>query len=486
MLQSVSELSQHAFVVVLTDDDGFEERVALARAGAIGVVPRSQGAHLVISFLWEVLARRSTEPSLVLASNLGPGLLDLLSGSLAGSNCHLDIRPDASTFWEALEEHGADLAILGSDGADLNGPDLCRVIRSHPRWHQLPIVLIDHKGAAGLVDAIDAGADDHLSARIAGRSLTARLEHHLYRGRLTQEACEVDPLTGTGNRIATERSLDRHLRLAARQEQPFSLAFISVDQLEVMRAEEGNAVCDVVLRRLGTRLRDQFGDQDVVGRWADEGFAVGIFGVERDRACEQITRVLQGFAQEEVLTTSGRHATYTLSAGVASSPADGSSLAALQRLGETALQRAQLVGNCVMAVGERSIDQPATIFDVVLVEDDDSVADVIEYALGLRHYSFTRFSDGAEAARALGEGQVKGQIVLLDIGLPSLDGFGVLQVMRDNGILESTRVIMLTARSSEAEMLRALGLGALEHITKPFSIPILLGRLGQTRLRGAA
>jgi DNA-binding response OmpR family regulator len=139
-----------------------------------------------------------------------------------------------------------------------------------------------------------------------------------------------------------------------------------------------------------------------------------------------------------------------------------------------------------MAVGERSIDQPATIFDVVLVEDDDSVADVIEYALGLRHYSFTRFSDGAEAARALGEGQVKGQIVLLDIGLPSLDGFGVLQVMRDNGILESTRVIMLTARSSEAEMLRALGLGALEHITKPFSIPILLGRLGQTRLRGAA
>ncbi len=58
--------------------------------------------------------------------------------------------------------------------------------------------------------------------------------------------------------------------------------------------------------------------------------------------------------------------------------------------------------------------------------------------------------------------------------------------MRRQGILDETRVIMLTARSSEAEMLRALGLGATEHITKPFSIPVLLGRLDQTRFRTVA
>jgi DNA-binding response OmpR family regulator len=74
-------------------------------------------------------------------------------------------------------------------------------------------------------------------------------------------------------------------------------------------------------------------------------------------------------------------------------------------------------------------------------------------------------------------------VVLLDVGLPSLDGFGVLQVMRDQGALDETRVIMLTARSSEAEMLRALGLGAMEPITKPFSVPVLLGRLDQTLSR---
>lgn len=87
-----------------------------------------------------------------------------------------------------------------------------------------------------------------------------------------------------------------------------------------------------------------------------------------------------------------------------------------------------------MSAGERPIGQPQSVFDVVLIEDDDSVADVVEYAVGLQHYDFLRFNDGAEAARALGEGRVKGHIVLLDIGLPSLDGFGVLQVLRDRGI----------------------------------------------------
>jgi DNA-binding response OmpR family regulator len=150
---------------------------------------------------------------------------------------------------------------------------------------------------------------------------------------------------------------------------------------------------------------------------------------------------------------------------------------------ETALRRAAAGKNAVVVAGERPTVGGGNPVDVVLVEDDDSVADVIEHALGLRNFEYLRFSDGAEAAKALGEGNVKARVVLLDIGLPSLDGFGVLEVLNHQGVLEGTRVIMLTARSSEAEMLRALGLGAMEHIAKPFSIPVLLGRLDRERAR---
>jgi len=261
---------------------------------------------------------------------------------------------------------------------------------------------------------------------------------------------------------------------------------VTVDQFDQIRETEGNAMGDVVLRRLGELLRGALRGEDVVGRWTHDGYAVGAYRCSGEQASARLADVLERFGAELFPATSGKLAHNSFSAGVASTPTDGSSLASLERLAETALKRAVTGQKPVVIAGERPVPGATDLVDVVLVEDDDSVADVIEHALGLRQYEFVRFSDGAEAARALGEGHVKGRIVLLDVGLPSLDGFGVLKVLRIQGVLDETRVIMLTARSSEAEMLRALGLGATEHITKPFSVPILLGRLDQTLSRSTS
>ena len=76
-----------------------------------------------------------------------------------------------------------------------------------------------------------------------------------------------------------------------------------------------------------------------------------------------------------------------------------------------------------------------TSVDVLVVEDDDSVADVIEYALGLRGLQIKRIVNGIEASSALCEGNLRTRLVLLDVGLPGLDGFGVLARLRDSGFL---------------------------------------------------
>jgi diguanylate cyclase (GGDEF)-like protein len=339
--------------------------------------------------------------------------------------------------------------------------------------------MVGKRGSVDLDSALAAGADDCLSVDISPRDLGARLNNHLVRGRSVLNRSDTDPTTETGNRPATERSLDRLFGLAAEKGQSFALALITVDHFDQIREAEGNASGDAVLRRLGAQLVGAFSGSDVVGRWTGDGFAVGILETEKAEASEQVTHLLRALSAEGILTTSGQRAFYTFSAGVAGSPADGTSLSSLERICETALRRAKSGENSVLVSGERAPDEARKVVDVVLVEDDDSVADVIENALTLRHHTFARFSDGAEAAKELGEKRVKGRTVLLDVGLPSLDGFGVLQVLRSHGVLDETRVVMLTARSSEAEMLRALGLGAIEHITKPFSVPFLLGRLDQ-------
>jgi len=486
LLRSVSELADKVLIIVLTDCQSFEERLALARAGASGIFPRSQGSPQLISFLAEALTQQVPAHSAILAMSAHAGLVTTLSDALSEPDGRLEIQADPLEFWHALEERGADLVIVGFEGPQVSGPDICRMVRGHPRWNRLPVIVIGEHDPRYIQEAMAAGADDYLHTNVSSHDLGIRIRHHLESARLAQSRSDTDPLTGTDNRAAAERSLDQLLRLASRLDEPFALALTAVDHLDVIRETEGSAMADVVLRRLGARLQVEFPGENVVGRWTHDGFVVGIYGVTGEAACERIADVLRAFSGEDFPTTSGKLARYTFNAGVASFPADGSSLSSLQRLSETALRRAKTSQKNILITGERPPDGTPDVVDVVLVEDDDTVADVIEYALGLRDYSFLRFSDGAEAARALGEGLVKAQVVLLDVGLPSLDGFGVLQILRSQGILESTRVIMLTARSSEAEMLRALGLGATEHVTKPFSIPVLLGRLDQTRARASA
>jgi diguanylate cyclase (GGDEF)-like protein len=435
----------------------------------------------VISLLSEALARQHHAQSTVRACNTNAAIAELLKGALHGPDEHLELHASAEGLWDELDEYGGDLLVVGFDGPVLSGPELCRMVRAHTRWHRLPIVIVGDDHPSHLAEAMASGADDYVSADISSLELEIWLHTALRDRRIADTRSDVDPVTGTENRVALDRSLDRVFRRSMQDGEPFSLALVGIDQFEQMRSTEGSAVGDGALRRLGTRLTSSVPDGSAVGRWSDSTFAVGIYGALSQDAAGWIDGAIRALSAEGIPTTSGTLSHCTYSAGITSAPIDGSSFPSLERMCETALLRATAGEDSVVISGNRPGEGSEHVVDVVLVEDDDSVADVIEHALGLHQYGFLRFSDGAEAASALGDGRVKARVVLLDVGLPSLDGFGVLNVLRSKGLLGATRVIMLTARSSEAEMLRALGLGAMEHITKPFSIPVLLGRLDQTR-----
>ena len=62
-------------------------------------------------------------------------------------------------------------------------------------------------------------------------------------------------------------------------------------------------------------------------------------------------------------------------------------------------------------------------------------------------------------------------------GLPGLDGLSVLRHLGRLGKLETSRVVMLTVRTNEHEVIEALDLGAFDHVAKPFSLPVLVHRV---------
>ncbi|KQQ07846.1 response regulator transcription factor [Rathayibacter sp. Leaf296] len=118
---------------------------------------------------------------------------------------------------------------------------------------------------------------------------------------------------------------------------------------------------------------------------------------------------------------------------------------------------------------------------ILIAEDEERIAAFVEKGLRSAGYTTTRATRGDDALAYLRSGGF--DLVLLDVGLPGMDGFAVLRALRAEG--ESLPVIMLTARSSVTDTVEGLDLGANDYLAKPFRFDELLARI-RLRLRESA
>ena len=110
---------------------------------------------------------------------------------------------------------------------------------------------------------------------------------------------------------------------------------------------------------------------------------------------------------------------------------------------------------------------------ILIVEDNADLAAGIEYNLGLEGYETRIADDGRRALTVAAEWTP--DVILLDLMLPELDGYQVLQALRGRG--DTTPVVILTARAEEADKVRGFRLDADQYVTKPFGVLELLERI---------
>ncbi|WP_240422013.1 response regulator transcription factor [Paenibacillus periandrae] len=109
---------------------------------------------------------------------------------------------------------------------------------------------------------------------------------------------------------------------------------------------------------------------------------------------------------------------------------------------------------------------------ILIVEDDQSIANLQKDYLELSGYSVKIVNSGSEGLAAL-EGK-EFELVILDIMLPDTDGFEVLRTIREQ---DDIPVLLVSARAEEIYKINGLGLGADDYITKPFSSGELVARV---------
>ncbi|GAA1958418.1 response regulator transcription factor [Microbacterium deminutum] len=115
---------------------------------------------------------------------------------------------------------------------------------------------------------------------------------------------------------------------------------------------------------------------------------------------------------------------------------------------------------------------------ILIVEDEPRIAAFVSRGLESADYATEIVDDGADGLERVMSGEF--DLVLLDVGLPTMDGFEVLRELRARG--SAIPVIMLTARSSTRDTVEGLDGGANDYVPKPFTFEELLARI-RSRLR---
>ena len=112
---------------------------------------------------------------------------------------------------------------------------------------------------------------------------------------------------------------------------------------------------------------------------------------------------------------------------------------------------------------------------IYFIEDDPNIRELVVYTLNTTGENAVGFEKPSDFYVALNEKLPK--LILLDIMLPEEDGLKILKKIRQNKITENIPVIMITAKSSEIDKIKAFDLGADDYVPKPFGIMELMARI---------
>ncbi len=248
-------------------------------------------------------------------------------------------------IFDLLEQFDPDVVLLAVSFPDLSGLDVCRMLRTSPRWSDLPVLMVsEHYGPRSRIAAYKAGADDVLSKPLLREELMARLRVRIDRIRLTRERADRDFLTGLLTRRAFMERISQRLAEARRNGRPMTLCIVDLDHFKLVNDTHGHAAGDQVLAQLGRLMTERFRVEDLRCRWGGEEFAIAFVDEDLRTARSVLQRVLDEFAEVEFGLDDSRAFHVTFSGGLAEFGRDGQKFDELVRVADERLYQSKDAG----------------------------------------------------------------------------------------------------------------------------------------------
>lgn len=179
--QQLAQLAQQAAIplFVIIDHPNLEMRLQMVHQGANQILERSEAPDQLVKTAIEALKAKTRMAKIAIVDD-EPQLLAVLQTGLEAWGFQVTPLESASCLWASLEHEPPDALVLDIEMPDINGIELCQVLRADPRWQGLPILFLTvHRDAQVRERAFLAGADDFIDKSVATAELATRILNRL-------------------------------------------------------------------------------------------------------------------------------------------------------------------------------------------------------------------------------------------------------------------------------------------------------------------
>jgi diguanylate cyclase (GGDEF)-like protein len=216
-----------------------------------------------------------------------------------------------------LFEFTPDLILIDMYMPGCNGMELSKVIRQINAFVSIPIVFLSAERNLDKQNvAVSMGADDFLTKPIEGQHLVSAVTNRIKRSMLLRSFMIRDSLTGLLNHTTIKEQLAHEMVRSKRQGKPLSFAMIDIDFFKRVNDNFGHPAGDRVIKSLARLLKKRLRENDLVGRYGGEEFAVVLVDTNRTAAKMLLDSIRNDFSKLRHLAD-GHEFVVTFSCGVA-------------------------------------------------------------------------------------------------------------------------------------------------------------------------
>ena len=440
---------------------------SLAQFGGMPVLFHPFEPSALASSVQELLQQDNIVKPKLLAVDDDPQILVTLETILAPLKLDITTLSDPLEFWDVLEKVSPDLLVLDVDMPFLNGLELCRGVRSNPKWSEIPVVFLSASSDAGLMNRVFAvGADDFVKKPFNGPELATRIVNRIVRSK-PNAARETEPGTTTGL-----ESLKALLREESSQGRDVALALVSTKNASALKQSLGHAQASLVHRKFGERLVDTLRDLGTVTKWHSSEYLIAFPGQTLEGAQQQLQVLLASQEHTQVALENGKTIQVEPVAGLTrlqgSDDRLEDALRRCQRAANSAVEK-QLLLATQIASGETPA-QEAKRCSLLILEPAEQTGKAVESLMKDRGFDclWDPNTDGAIAALTSEPPTLETEVIFVSSG-----GLGLLQKL--GPITKLVNVVV--AVSNEDELAKAFDSGAFDCLEKPCKVTTLVKRL---------